>query len=102
MSTSTDFSTTSALKGSWLATRKSRNNATPNTVQIAPTRRLCPKFSRKRVMNVRVRLPSYLRTQSRTTPNMAAVEGKIVTTGRQATNHIRFSRKKSVAVSSHL
>jgi hypothetical protein len=33
---------------------------------------------------------------------MAAVEGKIVTTGRQATSHIRLSRKKSVATSSHL
>ena len=53
-------------------------------------------------MNVRVRLPSFPRTQSLTTPNMAAVEGKIVTKGRQTASHIRFSRKKSVAVSSHL
>jgi hypothetical protein len=53
-------------------------------------------------MNVRVRLPSFPRPQSLTTPNMAAVEGKIVTTGRQAASHIRLSKQKSVAVSSHL
>src|SRR5215207_6489854 len=39
-STSRDLTTTSAPKESWLARRKSRKSATPNTVHTTPTRRL--------------------------------------------------------------
>src|SRR5918993_4418613 len=100
-STSRDFMTTSDPKESRSATKKSRTNAAPNSVQSTPTSRLCVRFSLKCEEKARTRPPSFSLNQSLTTPNMAAVEGKIVTTGTHATSHMRLSRKKSVTTSNH-
>src|SRR5215217_3301231 len=73
--------------------------AIPSIVHTSPIQRLCRKWALKdetKQRKVSGRLPL---AHSRVTPNMAAVAGKIVTTGTQAANHKTLSKENEANLS---
>jgi hypothetical protein len=79
----------------WNAIIKLKEKNKPIRVQTIPNIKLCLKFSLKRVRNIFVRPGSSFFSQLLTTPNMAAVAGKIVKTGKQNKTQRKFRNRNS-------